>query len=524
MDSKYVKYQSVQGGPFTDSQNLIDFRLPSSGVYDLADSYINLLCSVNVTETADQIAAGGGVYNFNGKWVVATDTERVHFQNVALVKNASMDTARQGRIENLRRVDILRDNLATYTKTQMEDLNESYLDVANFENPVNSQAYGIFTQINKSGNVKSRYNTQTPISIRLSDIFEFCRVRQYDSDKTGDTHIHLELNRSRLALQQIGLSEGAQARIFPTNILGGANTLAGSADGNNKILVCAEPKALGQVTTPTIFSSLDQSPYYVGQALQVTATHTDGGGDNVADKEAVISSIVWDKDGVDPYAVAVGAPKGCIVLTFEQAWGTALTAGKQYGNITMKVSEPTAATLSLDAAELVMRHKAGAAPSGNIQYNTYSTEETNGNSLVNFQNLYTIEPEATNVVIMFPDGEDDLVSKNNDIEQWRLRLNQQDLTDRNVPRASPLAFDRLAMTLNSMGTGLSNLVRNPGKTNAQTWTGTYTDTKFDSVLVANPLFQTEQQKLLQVNIDCTAASGGVKKLVLYKQLPRVFAY
>ena len=110
------------------------------------------------------------------------------------------------------------------------------------------------------------------------------------------------------------------------------------------------------------------------------------------------------------------------------------------------------------------------------------------------------------------------------IEQWRLRLNQQDLTDRNVPRGSPLAFDRLAMTLNSMGTGLSNLVRNPGKTNAQTWTGTYTDTKFDSVLVANPLFQTEQQKLLQVNIDCTAASGGVKKLVLYKQLPRVFAY
>ena len=524
MDSKYIKIQSVQGGPFTDSQNLVDFRIPSSGVYDLADSYINLLCSVDVTEPAAQVAAGGGIYNFNGKWKVTTDTDRIHFQNVALVRNANMNTSRQGRIENLRRVDILRDNLATYTKSQMEDLNESYLDVSNFESPVNSQAYGIFTQINKTGLVKSRYNRQTPISIKLSDIFEFCRVRAYDTDKTGDTHIHLELNRDRLQLQQIGLSEGAQGRVFPNEILGFCNSQAGSPVANSTLIVCAAPANVGNVTDPTVFTSLDQSPYYVGQCLKLTVGDASGIAAPAADTPVVISSIVWDKDGIDPYAAAQGAPKGCLVIRFEQPFGTALTGAQQYGNITAKIAEPTTATLNLDAAELVLRHKANAQVPAQVQYNTYSTEETNGNSLVNFTNLYTVEPEATNVVIMFPDGEDNLVSNNNFIEKWRLRLNQEDLTDRSVERGSPLAFDRLAMTFNSMGTGLSNLTRNTGKTNAQTWPGTYTDTKFDSVLIANPLFQTQQQKLLQVNIDCADGSTGVRQLVLYKQLPRVFSY
>jgi hypothetical protein len=41
-------------------------------------------------------------------------------------------------------------------------------------------------------------------------------------------------------------------------------------------------------------------------------------------------------------------------------------------------------------------------------------------------------------------------------------------------------------------------------------------------MMANPLPQTMNEKNLQVNI--TAGGAGVKKLVLYKELPRVFSY
>lgn len=497
---QYVKYQSVQGGAFTNSQNLVDFRVPMSGVYDLRDSFINLNCTLEVTDKPPQAAVGEAVYDFTGEWV-STDTEKLHFQNVAVVKNAVMDCAKQGRIENLRRCDILRQNLATYTKTQMEDVDESYLDFAQFRAPVNLQQYGQFAQINKEGTNKSRYNTQTQIPIRLSDVFEFCRVREYDTDKAGETHIHLELNRDKMSVRQAM----KDADIHPAGIKEMIDTPQGVATSNNKLVVGAK-----NGTTPLKFTSLDQSCFYVGQMLLITATHTDGGGDDRADAPAIVNSVTWDKD------------TGSITLTFEQDWGVAIAAGKAYTDISVKIGEVDSVQLNVDSAELVLRRVNNPEGISQINYNTYSTEETNGNSQTTFQNLYTIEPEATNVMCMFPDSADGLLSVNNDINSWRLRLNNEDLTDRDVFRKTPLAYDRLAMTLNSMGSGLANLVQNPGDTTASPWSTTFTQAGFDNILIGNPLFQTQQQKLLQLNIN--ASGGGVKKLVLYKQLPRVFSY
>ena len=123
---------------------------------------------------------------------------------------------------------------------------------------------------------------------------------------------------------------------------------------------------------------------------------------------------------------------------------------------------------------------------------------------------------------MFPSSANNLTSTNNDIAQWRLRLNNVDLTDRDVVKNSPLAYDRLSLTLNSMGYSLRNLTKNGGKDKAQTWTGTYTDTKLNTTLIMNPLFQTTTQKLLQANIS--SGGGGLVNINLYKQLPRVFSY
>jgi len=497
---QYVKYQSVQGGAFTSSQNLVDFRIPMSGVYDLRDSFINLNCTLDVTDKAAQAAVGTAIYDFNGEWVSA-DAEKLHFQNVACVKNAVLDCAKQGRIENLRRCDILRQNLATYTKTQMEDVDESYLDFAQFKAPISRQQYGQFAQLNKLGTNKSRYNTQTQIPIRLSDVFEFCRVREYDTDKAGETHIHLELNRDKLQVRQVM----KDADIHPAAVKQMIDTPAGVATSNNLLVVGASSG-----TTPLKFTDLNQSPYYVGQMLLVTATHTDGGADDRADAPAIVNSVTWDKD------------TGSLSLTFEQAWGVPIVAGKAYTAISVKIGEVDSVALNVDTAEIVLRRVNNPEGVGQINYNTYSTEETNGNGQTTFQNLFTIEPEATNIMCMFPDSADGLLSVNNDITSWRLRLNNEDLTDRDVSRKSPLAYDRLAMTLNSMGEGLSNLVQNPGETTAANWGATFTQTAFDNILIGNPLFQTQQQKLLQLNIN--SGGTGVKKLVLYKQLPRVFSY
>ena len=495
----YLKIQSVQGGEFTSSQNLVDFVIPEGHVIDLNDTFIQLNGNVEITESAT--AGGVGVYNVGLQWVTADGANRPKFPNVSVIKNANLDCARKGRIENIRRVDILRSNLATYTDTQKEQLNHSYMDASQLPQPIDNQQVGLFGTLNKLGTVSSLQRSSVPIMIRLSDVFEFARVEEYDTSKAGQTRIHLELNLDKIEavqyMKDASIIAGMKKFLNITTEVTGNNITIGRQD---------------QATdTATVFSSIHDMPYYVGQKLLISA-QGNGGASTITDAPVVISEIVWDKN-------ALG---GTVTLKFSQDWGGLLTAGQSYENITAKISDATAVNYRMNSAELVVRKVDNPSGLDQINYNTYSTEETNGNSLTSFQDLYTVEGESSNVFIMFPDGNDGLVSNNNDVEAWRLRLNNIDLTDRDVLKSTPLAFDRLAMTLNSAGYSLGNLNKNAGNTVSTGWSNVYTDSKLTSQLIANPLFQTASTKLLQVNI--TAGGGGVKKLAIFKQLPRIFAY
>ena len=56
---KVIKINSRQGGPFSATNNLVDFDIAPDGTYDLTDSYINLVCRITgVNENADAAAAG----------------------------------------------------------------------------------------------------------------------------------------------------------------------------------------------------------------------------------------------------------------------------------------------------------------------------------------------------------------------------------------------------------------------------------------------------------------------------------
>lgn len=492
----FVKYQSRQGGSFSATQNLVDFSVPPSGVYDLSDSFVQINYDLEVTE--DSTGGGEGVYDMNVRWAT-TDTFHPHFDNVAVVKNASLDCSSKGRIENLRRVDQLRQNIAYYDKTRMEGIDEAYVNVNQIESPINRQSFGTSRQFNKEGAVKSQAVAPAPLQVRLSDIWEFCRAPEYDTDKAGETRLHLELNLGKLEpfIKLPTQYETAGQCSFVDNTTQTA--------GNNAVTVGS---MITGTATPTKFTSLEDSPYYVGMKVLISATGT-GGAPSPAGTAAVVSSITWDRD------------TGAITLTFEQNWAAALGAGEAYTDISCTFASATAVLL-FSSAELVLKRKGSPEGLGQIEYNTYSTEETNGNGLTNFTNLYTVEPEANAVVIFTPDGADGLLSHNSDITKYRLRLNNEDLTDRDIDVDSPLYYDRTAMTLNAMGSGLSNTLQNSGVSDATVWTNTYNKTTNSLNFIGNPLFQTSSTKLLQVNIE--AGGTGVKALSIFKQLPRVFSY
>lgn len=494
----YLKIRSLQGGEITSTQNLVDFTIPASGVYDLSDSFVNLLGEITVVDSSTN--GGEAVYDVGVGWV-SSDPEKPHFQNVAVVKNVSMDCANKGRIENIREVGVLRQNLSTYIDTQKEQLNQSYIDINQLEAPINKQDYSQFADFVKVGNVKSVARTQVPISIRLSDMLEFCRTTEYDAGRAGATRLHLELSRDKLEAVNRMLNAHIPAVVKSFKNLSGDGTVA------NDIVLGSNTGADTLKVT-----SLDQVPYYTGQRVKISATGTGGASspNGTGDAIRLITEITWDR------------ASGAYTLKFDAPFAPALTGTQTYTNVAVEIATPTSVAYKMTGAELVVRSVANPRGLDQINYSTYSTEQINGNSATNYQNLFTVEPEATNAVFMFPSSANNLTSTNNDINQWRLRLNNVDLSDRDIVKNSPLAYDRLSLTLNAMGYSLRNLTKNGGKDKAQTWPGTYTDTKLNTTLIMNPLFQTTTQKLLQANIS--AGGGGLTNINLYKQLPRVFTY
>jgi len=495
---KFIKIQSQQS-EFSNNQNLVDFQIPPSGVYELRDSWVRLVYNIDVVQDADLT---GAVSNMDLQWITS-DSEKPKFFNSAVVKNCSMTCANYGTLHNLRRNDLKTQSQLTFTKSQGEAASDAYLQADQLLDPINRQVYGITRQFNKEGANKSQANNNVAVQIPLRELFDIAHTDEYDTDKTGQTRIHLELNNDKL--------EGAQKMLNADIAPAEAKTFQDlTAEGQVNLIT------LGSGSTNYNVVSLDDVPYYVGMGVKINGTGG-GGAFGTGTAKAIISEIIWNRTATGDNSYQ---------LRFESNWAADLTAGQSITGITLEPQFPIASsTVSLVLAELVVKRRVNPQGYDQIEYHTYSTEETNGNALENFQELYPIEPEADAVWITFNDGADGLVSKNNEIQSWRLRLNNQDLTNRDVVRNSPLANDRLAASLAVWDSdkGLRNLTRNAGDAHAQqNYSAVYTDTKFNTMCIAEPLPPSDQTKYLQLNVN--ASAGGVNKLALFKQLPKRLVY
>ncbi len=487
---KFVKINSVQSD-FSTAQNLVDFVIPSGmGVVNLRDSYINLNVKVNVAESNTD--TGVGIYPAGVEWS-AVNGVNPHYTNTAIVKNCALKSALKGQIENLRRVDQFSQIMATYTRSLEEQQSFSYLKSNQVADALNQSQYTLYREINKTGTLPSRDLDICPVQISLADMFDFCRsAQELDMSKTGDVRLHCELNIDKLA--------PVQRMVTATDIP--------DLDESKKMAdITATGDANAVVTDNVYTDGLGNSPFFVGQKCTLTAVHTDTGSET---HTVIIEQIVHDK-----------ASEGELEITFTGSWGN-LAVGKTYTGITVVPVgfDVGNSTIEINLAEIVIKRVGNPVGVDTIMYDTFSTEQTNGNSLTSFQNQYSVEPDATNVLIAFPDGQD-LISVNEDINSFRLRINNEDATDREIDVDSPLYYDRLNMTFGNMGYRLKNLHQNYGASD-KVYDDAYDQTEVKTTLIANPLFQTDREKFLQVNIE--AGGGGVKKLSLFKIRPRTISF
>ena len=492
--NREIKFNSVQGGPFTISQNRINFNIPSDGVYDMSEAYINLNVKTEITESST--TEGVGVYVNKIKLGAEVDGQQPNLDNVQLVKNAILRTERQGSIENIRRVDQISNVLSLYNNSVLDVRGKSVLNATQLNTNFGFGQFSLESDINKLGVVKSKQNDITPIKIMLKDIFDFChQAVEFDTTKTGAVSLECELNIDKLSVESTNDStdwaDGIDDEWADATVEGDAN----------------------EIKTNWIMTNLSQSPYYVGQKLNITATGA-GGAPNIADVPAVISSIEW---------VDSGADKGKLIIQFENKWGD-IGAGQSYTAISVATVAPSAVSIEANFGELVLlKLNKMSSEFDEIEYSTFSTEQDNGNNLKSFQKQYQIEGDADCVVVAFPSADNELLSINQHIIDYRLRLNNDDLTDRDIELESPLHYDRINMSMTQMNLKLKNLSENRGTVKDMDLFTNLQDSEVQQQSIMSPLVQTPNEKLLQVNIN-TDPANGVNKITLFKHRPRVFKY
>lgn len=264
---KVIKINSKEGGPFTTTSNLINFDIMPDGAYDFTDSYVNLVCSITGVTDATP-ATGQGVYNplinYTDKITANVDDCKVRsLYNVAMVKNCSMTSELQGSLEDIRRVDILRQNLNEYTLTTDEKQSLEYQSLRQLT-PRNYLRNSTFRELHNEGTAPSR-NVQSRIRIPMSQLFELGKLTAYPAQKMGKTRIHLEMNLDKFAISaNLGIPKGSTT-------FAQFDIVTAPASG-------VDVNSLTSKDGVTYIDKTD-SPYYVGQKVEVKfSTDVDAGG------------------------------------------------------------------------------------------------------------------------------------------------------------------------------------------------------------------------------------------------------
>ncbi len=487
-----------QQSSFNATNNLVDIVIPgNSGVYDLSECFVTIDTRLNIATTlaAGDRAAQTAGYVGNGEEVQSVHMAFNHGANSIyndtacpveiLVRNCSMMSATRGKVEDIRRSDTLRATAKAYIQ-DLDDVQAAALTGLAGAAKGNPWVLGRHAQLFGEGAVLSKEQTHE-IRIYLRDVFEICKSDAWDSAVYGNTHLHFELNLSSINLRQV-LGDtvsnihggGVWAKKYHNPYSIGAAGAPQATYGQADVMSFADGAAAvakSAITMTAEYASLDDSPFWCGQLLQlelvVDASSTGGAaGTSVPAigagfKWAIVKSLAYD-EATRKITLEFG---GDIVTV------SAVTGGPYILRFNVKGHDTTTATIEYDSVELtaVRRTDMDSGPS-QIQYSQYMTQSDQFASGTTLNRSYFLPARTTNCLVMLPasvaDGSNTLGSAR--LENYRFAINGESVTNRAVqymPQAvvvaataddkasagSALHYDLISNTFMNMGGRYSSL-------------------------------------------------------------------
>ena len=486
---RYSKLNSKQAGAFTNQNRMIDIEIPQGMVCSLADSFIQLVLKLDTTSSV-----------VNNLCLKSTSTHLVPM-NVDLIRNCSLTGAKVGKLEDIRRVNVLKHNLNTMMKSSEEKLSlvdSLYQTVDYYSN----QLYSLFVDYNKEGNQSSKYR-DAYLRVPMKDLFEL-GSQVIDTGKTGALTIHLELeNLSYLEFTQVKL-------------------LNSSGEGNcANIVVGAD---LSTLTTVMKYPNLEVSPFFVGQQVNIAGSTSPTQVPPVSFAGVrTITSITRQQDLT--LQITISPP----------LLDNTVAPGFVYTNLVLSEADATGTnTLVVATCELGLAEMVGQQIKENeLQYLTWTSEEYSSGGLKEMNKIFEVEPEAVNAFLLFDSNDSNFISNKTTLESYRMRINNDDVYQREifVNKESTkekrihdaLHYDSVMRTFQNAGYSLKDVGFFGLKRNVALGESGYKERFAEDnqqiMLCCAPLPATNMSKKLQFNL--VAKTGDtIQNVILYKQVVR----
>ena len=512
------------------TQKLLDFIIPANtGTYDLAKCWINVnaevVPSANTNETNITGLQPNSTALYNNDIVAETDSagsNRVCTDFASIVRNADMFSANRGMVESISRVNTLRQLLFNIENDKAEQ-HDGNMNLGTFfgrRGPSNAtshllQIMGSNTSV--AGTVDptiTASNTRRDLRIPLSDLFGVGSAL-WNSDVYGSTRIHLELDTSRLRIEQLGGSEdttnfqpAGQNRTYGAML---DNTAASAALGGPPQLPDGNDLGVdAPLVTAISYDDFElQMPFYVGQAVEVAFTNTAG----AQTAYAQISGIEYNQ-GTNLTNPPAGTRK-VRIYTAGTLYNNGTGAAENITGITVKALRSTAATdkILINNAEIVLTQLPSVNGPDSIDYRTYSTEETQGIAgLTSFNKQIMVEPNAQNLLVAHCNSGETLPSR--EWTSYRMSIDNVDVSgNRDIVYNKPLHRDRIARTFNNRGQNISNFSLNAIKIGAQQ-AGDANQLALYPIYETLPL--TQAQKIINFKLNAPA----IQDVVFFKELQK----
>ena len=497
MSYKIVRHSAENQSPVVvDSviqSNLVDFNIsPMGDATNLRESYISLKLSIaDVLDGGNTILRGDTTPIANVVVGMSEYGDSNHSPSsvCSIVKNAYLEFSGKGKVEDLRRCNLIKNVMKNYLSSQEDQASDRETPFSKSENVNDINVPCVTRVLNRQGTEPSRRRV-FEIMIKMSELFDSCNILgSINQEEVGNIRIHLELNLNTISLiEQYGNANGINTD---------ASYWTQGARGTLTPYGAAVP--IKTVTTIAEYRNIGESPFHVGMPIHLGGVKN-GGGANSQNIDTTITGIDWvGVAGAGGYKLVIT----CADNVF--AANDVITVPTIRGRANVPV-------YTLDRPELVMRYDNVAETNikQGIEYTTYSIEEDIMNGVQNFNHIYQLEPECSAVLVAFDNTNENpysSVSNINTISSYRFRVNNQELTDDVVRIDQSIDIESIDTLFKSMGLEVKNLggiARNP-KQNGFTLNLNGQDTTVTNQIIGVPVSLTNEPKLLHVEINNNVA-------------------